>query len=401
MTIELPQFDFMPSPSDEEARLRALNDSHVLDRGAEYRFDRLTRLCVQLFKVPTAYLAFIDRDGPRLKSGVGTFAGSSISREFSFASMAIEHSGLFVVEDTLADDRYSSNPFVVGDPHVRFFAAYPIESQGMRLGALCVVDYQPRSLSKMEGLILRDLALWIQSELQNDEERARATAVHRALLPTALPKIHEYEVAGLCIPSQAVGGDFYDWYLTQDDQLVLTVADVMGKGMGAAMVMATVRTVLKLIARTPVLADALQEAAQVLDDDLNRTRSFVTLLDARITRGTGDVEYVDAGLGLAMILRANGEFQRLGIRGLPLGIDDSTTWTSGYEHLALGDALIIFSDGIYDALGGTDASFELIARIIVRAPSLTAGLNSLIAGLGDTPATDDVTIVAVRRLSEV
>lgn len=400
MTIELTNVDFATSPSDEEARLRALNDSHVLDRGSEYRFDRLTRLCTQLFTVPTAFLAFIDRDGPRVKAAAGTVTNPTSTGEFSFSSMAIEHSGLFVVEDALADDRYSSNPFVVGEPYLRFFAAYTIESQGMRLGALCVADSQPRSFSKMERSILRDLALWIQSELQNDGERARATAVHRALLPTALPKIKEYEVAGLCIPSRAVGGDFYDWYLTPDDQLVLTVADVMGKGMGAAIVMATVRTVLKLIARTPVLADALQEAAQVLDDDLNRTQSFVTLLDARITRATGDVEYVDAGLGLAIILRANGEFQRLGIRGLPLGIDETATWTSGYEHLALGDALVIFSDGIYDALGGTDASFELIAHAIARAPSLAAGLNSLIEGLGDTPASDDVTIIAVRRQSE-
>ena len=400
MTIELTSLNAAPSPSDEEARLRALNDSHVLDRGSEYRFDRLTRLCTQLFKVPTAYLAFIDRDAPRLKSSTGPLGNVTTRREHSFSSMAIEHSGLFVVEDATADDRYASNPYVTGEPYLRFFAAYPIESQGLRLGALCLMDVEPRSFSKMEGLILRDLARWIQSELQNDEERARATAVHRALLPSAMPKLHEYEVAGICIPSQAVGGDFYDWFLNKDGQLVVTVADVMGKGMGAAMVMATVRTVLKLIARTPVLADALQEVAQVLDEDLNRTQSFVTLIDARITRESGEVEYVDAGLGLALILRASGSFERLGVRGLPLGIDDSARWASGYERLALGDALVIFSDGIYDALGGTDASFERIAGAIAGAPSLEHGLRALIEGLGDQPASDDVTIIAVRRTAE-
>ncbi len=170
--------------------------------------------------------------------------------------------------------------------------------------------------------------------------------------------------------------------------------------MGAAMGMATVRTVLKLIARTPVRADALQVAARVLDDDLNRTHSFVTLLDARITSGTGAVEYVDAGLGLALILRENGEFERLGIRGLPLGIDESTVWTSGYEHLDVGDAFVIFSDGIYDALGGNDASFGIIAEAMTSAPTLNDGLQLLISGLDASPASDDVTIIAVRRVAD-
>ncbi|MDE3008848.1 MAG: SpoIIE family protein phosphatase [Acidobacteriota bacterium] len=397
--MELTSVERGATPSDEEARLRALNDTHVLDRGAEYRFDRLTRLCTQLFKVPLAYIVFIDRDTPRVKSHAGEITRSRGGRDVSFANMAIQRPGLFVVEDAQSDPTYANNPYVAGEPFLRFFAAHPIESQGQRVGALCIMDTKPRTLTKTEGLILRDLALWIQSELQNDEERARATAVHRALLPTAIPRIPEYEVSGVCVPSQAVGGDFYDWYLTKDDQLVMTVADVMGKGMGAAMVMATVRTVLKLIARTPVLADALQDAAQVLDEDLNRTASFVTLFDARLTRDSGEIEYVDAGLGLALILRGDGRFERLSVRGLPLGIDSHARWRSGYERLEVGDALVIFSDGIYDALGGTDASFGQIARALFAASTLDEGIRILIDGIGDRPAADDVTIIAVRRNS--
>ncbi len=398
MTVELSSLN-SPPPETEELRLRALEGTRVLDRGTEYRFDRLTRLCAQLFKVPIAFIAFVGRDLNYMKAATGLPVVGPSNRDFSFSNHIIQRSELFVIEDARADPRFRDLPQVVGDPFVRFVAGFPIEVQRQRVGVLVLMDNQPRTFSEMEGSILHDLAKWVQYELQNDEERSRATAVHRALLPVTLPKIDGYEVAGRCVPSQAVGGDFYDWYLTRGDQLVVTVADVMGKGMGAAMVMATVRTVLKLIARRPVLADALQEAAHVLDDDLNRTQSFVTLFDARITPSTGEVEYVDAGLGLAIIVSSDGSFERLQIRGLPLGIQDDAVWESGYALLSPGDTLVIFSDGIYDELGGTDESIVQIAAAMSVA-GVEQGIQALIDTLGGRQAIDDVTIIAVRRLAE-
>jgi serine phosphatase RsbU (regulator of sigma subunit) len=120
-------------------------------------------------------------------------------------------------------------------------------------------------------------------------------------------------------------------------------------------------------------------------------------LDARLTRATGEIEYVDAGLGLALILRGDGRFERLGVRGLPLGIDSQARWQSGYERLEVGDSLVIFSDGIYDALGGTDASFGQIARTLFAASTLDEGICTILGGFADRPASDDVTIIAVRR----
>jgi serine phosphatase RsbU (regulator of sigma subunit) len=311
--------------------------------------------------------------------------------------MAIQQSGLFLIEDATADVRYSSNPNVTGAPYLRFFAAYPIETQGERVGALCLMHTEPRHLSELEATLLRDLALWIQSEVQRDEDHDRAIAVHRALLPHALPSIEGYEFIGRCIPAQAVGGDYYDCYFTAEDELVVTLADVMGKGMGAAMLMATVRTVLRLIARGTDLAGALQKAARVMANDLARTNTFVTLFDARITMSTGDVEYVDAGLGLAFILHDNGSFDRIPVRGLPLGVDPETPWVAGHTQLELEETLIVFSDGIYDSLGGTDDAFGIVASHFVGHDSLDECVRTLITSIADRPTSDDITILALRR----
>lgn len=399
MSTEFIGAKSLSEPSTDEVRLRALNDTHVLDRGAEYRFDRLTRLCAQLFKVPIAYIAFLDNESPRVKSYFGELNTATGRREDSFAVRAITQARteLFYVSDALADPEYATNPFVLSAPFVRFFAAYPILSRGERVGALCLLDTEPRTFSKLEAAMLRDLAAWVESEMRVDDDRERAIAVHRALLPADLPAIDGLEVAGRCIPSRAVGGDFFDWYVNREGQLVLTVADVMGKGLGAAMVAATVRTVLKLITRGVNLSDAMVEAAHVLEEDLIRTQSFVTLIDVRIQPRTAEIEYVDAGLGLAVRVRPDGTFERLGVRGLPLGIDADAVWNTGRLQLEMNDTLVVFSDGIYDALGGTDEAFDVVAEMVSARSTLDGAIRRLIERISSEAAPDDVTIVAVRR----
>src|SRR5438309_1518093 len=101
-------------------------------------------------------------------------------------------------------------------------------------------------------------------------------------------------------PARSVGGDFVDWYRTDDGGFAVTLGDVMGKGMGAALLMATVRSVMRTAGRALEPADALAEAARALDDDLGRTATMVTLCHARVDPRTGTMLAVDAGHGLAM-----------------------------------------------------------------------------------------------------
>ncbi|NKX52936.1 SpoIIE family protein phosphatase, partial [Arthrobacter deserti] len=126
------------------------------------------------------------------------------------------------------------------------------------------------------------------------DEQERAGQVQRSLLPSEPLRLGEYEIAGRCRPTRNVGGDFFDWYASEGG-LQLTVADAMGKGMGAALIAATVRAVLRSSARHPDVTRAFQSASRAMEEDLDQASSFVTIFHARLDSRHGRLEYVDAG----------------------------------------------------------------------------------------------------------
>lgn len=232
-----------------------------------------------------------------------------------------------------------------------------------------------------------------------EEELRRAAEVQRGLLPRTVPELPGWDFAGVCVPSRSVGGDFFDWHQGAGG-VVVTLADVMGKGMAGALVMATVRAVLRGTGRLVSLGDAVDQASSMLVQDLEETSSFVTLLHARVAPD-GLLRYVDAGHGLAAVVRTDGSFERLGERGLPVGILEDASWTEGTTTLAAGDALVAFSDGLLDMRGDPSTDEEVnevladVAAVVHGAPTSREAVAALSAGATDLP--DDVTIVVVRR----
>ena len=152
-------------PPDEHKRLAALRALGVLDSGPEERFDRLTRLARRIFQVPIALVSLVDENRQWFKSCDG-LATSETPRDISFCGHAILGDGVFVIADTLQDSRFSDNPLVTGDPHIRFYAGCPLKAQDRhRLGTLCIIDHRPRTLDPGEMQALKDLAAIVEAEL--------------------------------------------------------------------------------------------------------------------------------------------------------------------------------------------------------------------------------------------
>ena len=149
----------------EATRVRTLEQYDVLDTPPTEAFDRITRLAARLFEVPIAMINFIDQDNQWCLSSQG-LPMERTDREVSFCARAIQKDEVMVVPDARKDERFADNPFVTGEPHIRFYAGAPLTApNGYRLGTLCLIDDERRSFSAEDRETLNDLAGVVMDEL--------------------------------------------------------------------------------------------------------------------------------------------------------------------------------------------------------------------------------------------
>jgi diguanylate cyclase (GGDEF)-like protein len=153
-------------PSNEAARIAMLRSLEILDTAPDERFDRLTRLAKHVFEVPIAVVSLVDGDRQWFKSCSGVSVRQT-PRDVSFCGHAILGDDIFVVNDARHDPRFFDNPLVAGEPHVRFYAGFPLTMHGnLRIGSFCIVDTKPRQLDDAQRSLLRDLGRIAERELE-------------------------------------------------------------------------------------------------------------------------------------------------------------------------------------------------------------------------------------------
>jgi hypothetical protein len=350
-----------------------------------------------VFGVQSAAVTLVDATTQHHTSQAGRELADG-PRRTAFCDHTIRNDEPLVVEDALTDERFVDFPSVTSG-QVRFYAGHPLTAPGgARVGALCVVDDQPRSFSEGDLAMLGELASWAQRELDRAEELSRAAEMQRALLPHETPELDGYDIAGVCLPSGAVGGDFFDWHPSMDGEVVLTLGDVMGKGLQAAIMTATVRAVVRAASRRARPATAVAEAAEALHDDLWRTDTLVTLCHARLRPADGLVRFADAGHGLMLLVQADGSVHRPGRGGMPLGWPYDAEWSERSLRMAPGDVVVAFSDGVLDLYDGTLNALDEVAaavRTLDSADEIVTHFAALARAMDVLP--DDVTVVAIRR----
>jgi len=165
--------------TDESARLAALHRYRILDTDPERAFDDLALLATEICGTPVALITLVDADRQWFKARVGVTVRET-ARSISFCAHAIEHTGLFVVPDATGDARFRNNPFVVNDPHIRFYAGAPLVTpDGHPLGTLCVLDRVPRTLTPEQAEALSALKRQVEAQL---ELRANLIDLERTLV---------------------------------------------------------------------------------------------------------------------------------------------------------------------------------------------------------------------------
>ena len=152
-------------PENEKQRLADLQSLDLLDTDEEEQFDRLTRMAQRVFSVPIALVSLVDEQRQWFKSCIGLDA-TETTRDISFCGHTILDDSVLVVEDTEQDPRFANNPLVVGEPGIRFYAGCPIKlPTNSKLGTLCILDTQPRTMSEEDISMLKMLTSMVENEM--------------------------------------------------------------------------------------------------------------------------------------------------------------------------------------------------------------------------------------------
>ncbi|MBI3232784.1 MAG: serine/threonine-protein phosphatase [Bacteroidetes bacterium] len=236
-----------------------------------------------------------------------------------------------------------------------------------------------------------------------------ASKIQHAILPDAnnpFPHIKEFSICAEMIAAKDVGGDFYDFFLIDEDRLGFVMADVSGKGMPAALFMAVSRTMLK---GTALLGGKPGDVLEIVNDLLckeNVSTLFVTVFYGVLNIRTGEVEYGNGGHNLPFILRKNGSVEMMKkTGGMGLAVMEEMPFENAHLKLNPGDAMFLYTDGVTEAMDNkdnlySDPRLEKLLNKLNTNSSIDDIMNGVIADVNKfasgAPQADDITVLTLR-----
>lgn len=352
----------------EKERLEALRNFEILDSDPEQEYDDLTLLASFITKSPVAMISFVDANRQWFKSKIGLDFNET-PRDEAFCAHAILETDIFEVEDASKDERFYDNPFVT-ERNLKFYAgAQLITDEGLPIGTLCVMDNKPRKLSLDERKALnalgRQILAHLKLRLKNEEvskELQIAKTIQKSMLPdifkpnSSNPKI---KISASMNCAKEVGGDFYDYFYTDDEHLVVVLGDVSGKGVPAALYMAMTRILIQAAAQNAgPSADCISKVNNLLTKE-SVPNMFVTLFYAVLNINTGELEFINCGHNQPIIIRNDGEVFFMNQESqLILGVMERYTFSSQKLKLNEGDSIIIYTDGVTEAFDKNGNEFS-------------------------------------------
>jgi phosphoserine phosphatase RsbU/P len=326
-------------------------------------------------------------------------------------------SGQAVVAPDVAVDSH----YVAGRAATRSEIAVPIVSEGEVIGALnlesdTVDAFTDNDVEFLEFFAVA-AAIFIEKAILHreivekhriDQQLRIAREVQAALLPATDPVVTGWDIAGTNVPSWEIGGDYYDYLRQPDGSLGLAIADVSGKGVPAALIMATFRAALR--AQQPRSASIEQIAARlnrILLDSMDASR-FVTAVFGLLDTHEGVFSYVNCGHIPPLVLRASRPADVLPSGGPALGMWAGAPFECQRVTIAAGDSLVLYTDGVVEVMNAVEEQFgverlEDVLRANRDEPArgmVQAVVDATRSFAGRQIYEDDFTIVVLKRAAE-
>ena len=410
------------APARVAARLKALNDFHR-SLSVPITLNELLELLLEgLFSAlhpEEGVILLKQRDGTLAPAASRRLPGAKgdllVSRRL--AVEVVEKGTAALVSDLAVDERFAGAHSMVGSG-IRSILAAPISDAAGCLGMVAIYSraHVRRfgeedlellvSLASVAALRIRnvELAEEAASRRVQDRELALAHDIQMAMLPRRMPDRPDVEMAAALIPARAVGGDLYD-FLVIDDTLGFVIADAAGKGVSAALFMAVTRTLFRAVSHDVATVGSVagRMNAELARD--NERQFFVTALVGRVDLRSGMLSYANAGHLPPLRMSAAGiEALAAAQGGIALGILEDASYAEGRVQLASGDVLLLFTDGVTEAVNGTGDLFsdarlscalgEGAGRPVHEiVDHIVGAVNAFAAG---APQEDDITVLALR-----
>ena len=262
---------------------------------------------------------------------------------------------------------------------------------GLLMFVVLLLELADRVVMKRDLEIAKDIQAW--------------------LLPGAPLQIPGYQIAYATRPANTVAGDYYDVILRpgrerSEDRVLFVVADVAGKSIPAAMLMATFQASLRTLSTSGVaLAELVAGVNRYACSNSQGGVRFTTAFFAELDPATGDVVYINAGHNVPILRKTSGTVERLEAGGIPVGIFAESSYQVGTTRLERSDWLVIFTDGIVEAVNAKDEEYgepELIRVVDGGAGAAPPELLRRLLGeldkyVGNTPQHDDMTCLLLKR----
>lgn len=365
-------------------------------------------------------------------------AGSTADLIAAMASVGFEHlapgqdpmlrSGKGIVghvirtgETVVAADVRSNPHYIEGRADTRSEIAIPIVTNAQVIGALNLESNHTDAFSDADAELLQAFATAaaigiekarLHQELVEkhliDQQLRIAREVQGGLLPCGPPSIAGYDIAGLNVPAWDIGGDYYDYLSLADDRVGLVVADVSGKGVPAALLMATFRAALRSEARRGrPIAEIVDDVHRTLSDSMDASH-YVTAVYGELEVSTAMFSYANCGHNPPLVIQANGSWRRLPASGRAIGMFGFERIPAASIALDEGDVLVLYTDGVVEASDPDSIEFgeARIARVVAEAAALDARaiVDTLVHATrlhtGREHYEDDFTVVVVKRLTQ-
>jgi phosphoserine phosphatase RsbU/P len=407
----------------QAARLGILNDVHRALAAAISLPELLDLILERTFAVlrPEEGVILLKRpDGSLERAATRTRAGAG-GEVFISRRLVDEVAGKgkpVLVLDAALDERLSGSDSIISSG-IRSVVAAPLADPA---GAIGLVLLSSRagvrqfteedldllvSLASAAALRVRNVALTEEAAARRVLERELALAhdMQMSMLPRRMPDRPEIAVAASLKPARSVGGDLYD-FSVDGDRLWFIVADVAGKGVGAALYMAVVKTLFRASAHGgAALADVVGRMNQELCRD-NDSMMFITALVGTLSLATGEMAIVDAGHNPAMVIDPTGRIDAAGIpKSVAFGVIEDYPFQEGRLALGPGSTLLLYTDGATDARNVAGEIFgeeRLLAALRRGGPAPDALVASIVSTVdafaaGAAPE-DDLTLLAIQYL---